>query len=58
VTEVVELPRLVVWASASDRILVDKDFNCPEIPCEVACILVRLRQLGGRDLCVMACRLR
>ena len=55
VTEIVELPRFVGRASASDRILIDKDFNCPDVPGEVAGILVGLGQLGWRDPCVMAC---
>ena len=56
VAEIVELPRFVRWASASDSILVDEDFDRSYVPSEVACILVRPGQLGWRDLCIVACR--
>jgi len=47
VAEVVELPWLTGWASASDRILIDQDLDSPEIAGEVVCILVGLASLVG-----------
>ena len=53
VTEVVQLPWLVRWASASKGILVDKNLNGSDVSGEVARILVGLCQLRRRDFCVV-----
>ena len=45
VAEVIKLPRLVRWASASDDILINENLNGPDVPGEVAGILVGLRKL-------------
>lgn len=52
--QVVKLPKLVGWASASDSILIDENLDGPEVPGEVAGILVGLGQFGRRDLRVVA----
>lgn len=40
--ELVELPRFVRWASASDGILIDEDLDGSDGASEVAGILIRL----------------
>ena len=39
-TQIVELPGLAVWASAFDNVLIDQDLDGPEVPSEVAGVLV------------------
>lgn len=56
VTEVIKLPRLVRWASAFDGILINENLNGPDVPGEVAGILVGLRKLCWRNLCVVTRR--
>jgi hypothetical protein len=47
VAEVAELPRFVGRASASDHILINKDFDRSEVSGKASGILVRLGQLVG-----------
>lgn len=51
--QIVELPRLVWWATASNGILVDENLDSPDIPGKVTGILVGPGQLRWRDLRVM-----
>lgn len=57
-SEIVELPRLIGCASASDRILVDEDFYRSEVSGKVFGILVRLCQFRWRDPGVVPGRFR
>ena len=57
VTQVVQLPGRVGWASSSDCILINENLYRSHVAGKVASVLVRLGQLRRRDLCLMARRL-